>query len=91
MRIDRVAFISAMASQFITQKRLAEISGVSRGTITGIVSGRSCKVETAEKLARALGVPIKSLQEVPEGNAQVAKIEKEAEHAEDTYNQCRVR
>ena len=63
MRIDRIKLTTELMRQDMTQKTLAERSGVSRVTITGIKSGRSCSEETAEKLARALKVPLKKLLE----------------------------
>ena len=58
MRIDRIKLTTELMRQDMTQKTLTERSGVSRVTITGIKSGRSCSEETAEKLARALKVPL---------------------------------
>lgn len=55
MRIDRVAFVTALAKKDMTSKRLAEITGVSRVTISGIRTGKSCSRATAEKLAAVLG------------------------------------
>lgn len=55
MRIDRVAFATALVKKDITCKRLAELSGVSRVTITSVKTGKSCNKETAEKLAAVLG------------------------------------
>ena len=55
MRIDRVAFATAMAKKDINCKRLVELSGVSRVTVTAVKSGKSCSKETAEKLAAVLG------------------------------------
>ena len=55
MRIDRVAFAAALARKDITCKRLAELSGVSRVTITSVKTGKSCSRITAEKLAAVLG------------------------------------
>ena len=55
MRIDRVKLIAEMARQDINCKRLAELSGVSRMTVTAVRSGKSCSMETAEKLAAVLG------------------------------------
>ena len=63
MRIDRIKLTTELMRQDMTQKTLAERSGVSRVTITGIKSGRSCSEETAEKLARALKVPLKKILE----------------------------
>lgn len=58
MRIDRVAFAAALARRDINQKRLAELSGVSRVTITAVKSGKTCSEETARKLATVLGPEI---------------------------------
>ncbi len=55
MRIDRVAFAAEMVRRDMNQKRLAELSGVSRVTITAVKSGKSCSKATAEKLAQVLG------------------------------------
>ena len=55
MRIDRVKLIAEMARRDISCKRLVELSGVSRMTITSVRSGKSCSMETAEKLASVLG------------------------------------
>ena len=58
MRIDRVAFAAALARRDINQKRLAELSGVSRVTITAVKSGKTCSEDTARKLAAVLGPEI---------------------------------
>lgn len=58
MRIDRVAFAAALARRDINQKRLAELSGVSRVTITAVKSGKTCSEDTARKLAAVLGSEI---------------------------------
>ena len=58
MRIDRVAFAAALARRDINQKRLAELSGVSRVTITAVKGGKSCSEDTARKLAAVLGPEI---------------------------------
>lgn len=58
MRIDRVAFAAALARRDINQKRLAELSGVSRVTITAVKSGKTCSEDTAHKLAAVLGPEI---------------------------------
>ena len=60
MRIDRVKLIAEMAQKDLTVKRLSELSGVSRLTITSMRSGKSCSMETAEKLAAVLGREILS-------------------------------
>lgn len=63
MRIDRVKFVSELTRQDMTQKRLAELTGVSRATINYIRSGKSCSDEIGRKIAQALNVPIEKLLE----------------------------
>lgn len=58
MRIDRVALAAEMARRDINQKRLAELSGVSRVTITAVKTGKSCSADTANKLVKVLGPSI---------------------------------
>lgn len=55
MRIDRVAFAAALARADLNIKQLAEATGLSRGTITGVKTGKSCSAETADKLVAILG------------------------------------
>lgn len=55
MRIDRVEFAAALARADLTVKQVAELSGLSRGTITSVKTGKSCSRETAYKLAAILG------------------------------------
>lgn len=63
MRIDRIKLISEMARQDMTQLRLAELSDVSRATISAIQNGRSCSGKSAVKIAGALKVPLETLLE----------------------------
>lgn len=63
MRIDRVKLVSEITRQDLNQKKLAELSGVSRATINYIKGGKSCSDSIGNKLAAALGVPIESLLE----------------------------
>lgn len=58
MRINRVSFAAAMARADLNVKRLAELSGLSRGTITSVKTGKSCNRETAKKLVAILGSDI---------------------------------
>ena len=44
-----------MIRRDMTQKQLAELSGVSRVTLTAVKSGKSRSRETADKLAAVLG------------------------------------
>ncbi|MCI8397938.1 MAG: helix-turn-helix domain-containing protein [Oscillibacter sp.] len=66
MRIDRVAFAAALARKDITCKKLVELSGVSRVTVTAVKSGKSCSQTTADKLATVLGREIISGYEAKE-------------------------
>lgn len=58
MRIDRVKLAAELTRRDMTQKRLAELSGVSRATINYIKSGKSCSDEVGQKIAAALDVDI---------------------------------
>lgn len=61
MRIDRIKLSAELTRQDMTQKRLAELSGVSRVTITSIKGGKSCSDEVGQKIAKALGVNVTEL------------------------------
>lgn len=55
MRIDRVKFAMAQAAADLTVSEIAEMSGLSRGTVTAVKNGKSCSQETANKLIAVLG------------------------------------
>lgn len=61
MRIDRIKLAAEIARADLKLYQLAEKSGITRATITAIKSGKSCKEETAVKLAAGLGVPLSAL------------------------------
>ena len=63
MRIDRIKLITEMARAEIKLYELAEKTGLTRATITAVKGGKSCKEETAVKLAAGLGVPLADLLE----------------------------
>lgn len=63
MRINRVKLVTEMARQDMTQLKLAELTGISRATISGIQNGRSCSSRSAVKIADALNVPLETLLE----------------------------
>lgn len=63
MRIDRIKLVSELVKQDMTQKRLAELAGISRATINYIKSGKSCSDEVGRKIADALNVPLETLLE----------------------------
>lgn len=58
MRIDRVQFAAELARADINLKILSKRTGLSRSTITAVRSGKSCSVETANKIALGLGVQV---------------------------------
>ena len=61
MRIDRVKLLVALEERNLNQKQLAKKTGLSRSTIYGIRSGRSCSDKSGEAIARALNVPLEQL------------------------------
>ncbi len=63
MRIDRVKLVTELAKRDMTQKRLAELSGVSRATINYIRAGKSCSDEVGQKIANALDVKVEKIME----------------------------
>lgn len=63
MRIDRIKLVAELTRQDMTQKRLAELSGVSRTTINYIKSGKSCTDEVGQKIAKGLGVELAQITE----------------------------
>ncbi len=63
MRISRIKIATELVKQDLTRKRLAELSGVSRATISCIRSGKSCTDEIGNKITKALSVPMDQLLE----------------------------
>lgn len=62
MFIDRYKLKIELMKRDITQKQLAEMCGVSRETISGIVRGCSCSGKTGYKIAQALGMELEDLK-----------------------------
>ncbi len=63
MRINRKKLIIAMLDKDQTVIQLAKASGVSRVTISNVKCGKSCSNATAEKIAKALNVPVSDIIE----------------------------
>ena len=63
MRIDKIKLVTELARQDMTQKKLAEIAGISRATVNYIRCGKSCSDEVGHKIAAALKVPLQTLLE----------------------------
>ena len=63
IRIDRIKLITELEKRDMTQKRLAELSGVSRATINYIKGGKRCTDEVGQKIGKALGVDVTEIIE----------------------------
>jgi putative transcriptional regulator len=63
VRIDRIKLGTWMIRKGLTIADLAAAAGVSYVTASAVKSGRSCRLETAERIAEALGVPLRQLRE----------------------------
>lgn len=63
MRINRVKLVMELKKRDMTQKRLAELSGISRATINNVCAGKSCSSEVGQNIAEALGVAVEELVE----------------------------
>lgn len=61
MRIDKVKFVSELARQDMTLMELSEKSGVTRGTLSNIKCGKSCREDIGLKIAKALNVKVEDL------------------------------
>ena len=58
-----INLVTELAKRDMTQKRLAELSGVSRATINYIRAGKSCSDEVGQKIANALDVKVEKIME----------------------------
>lgn len=63
MRINRIKLITLMAEKELPTNELAQKTGLSRSTISQIRSGKSCSEQTANVLAKGLGVSIQKICE----------------------------
>lgn len=63
MRVNRVKLMAESARRGIRTAELASKAGVSRATLSAMRGGKSCSVETVQRVAQALGVPVESLLE----------------------------
>jgi len=61
MRIDRLKLSLALKERDMTQTELARRAEVSRTAVNQICCGRSCRQETAAKIAKALEVKVEEL------------------------------
>lgn len=58
MRIDRKKLVLAMMDRDMNANQLAELTGLSKATISGIRCGKSCAKDTLDKINKALGVDV---------------------------------
>ena len=63
MRIDRIKLVTELTRRDMTQKKLAELAGISRITVNYIKGGKSCSDDVGNKIAAALQIPIEKLLE----------------------------
>ena len=61
MKINALKAQILMGERGLTIKRLAELSGVSRQTISCIISGKGCTPQVAYKIATALGQELEEI------------------------------
>lgn len=63
MRIDRKKLVLAMMDKDINTIQLAELTGLSRVTISGIRCGKSCSCDTLKRVSKALELEPKEIIE----------------------------
>ncbi|MBS6677787.1 MAG: helix-turn-helix transcriptional regulator [Clostridiales bacterium] len=63
MRIDRIKLTTELVRRDMTQKKLAELAGISRATVNYIKAGKSCSEEIGQKIAKALKIDVTEILE----------------------------
>lgn len=63
MRLDVTKLLIAIGEQQMSIQELAEKSGVSRNTISAIKAGKTCRPDTAGRIAQAINKPLAELIE----------------------------
>lgn len=61
MKLNVLKIQIMMAEKGMTIKKLAEVSGISRQTISSIISGKGCSLKVAYKIAKALGLELEEI------------------------------
>ena len=72
MILDRIKVKTALLRQGMSQKELAEKTGLTTNTVSNAVNGREAKAETAVKIADALGCRVVDLREDKKTAEEVA-------------------
>lgn len=63
VRIDRIKMITIMAKKNLKVKDVAELTGITRNTISAIKNGKSCSETNAVLISKALNVELSKLLE----------------------------
>lgn len=63
MKLSKIKVYTAMLTTGINQTILAKNARISRTNLSSIVNGKSCRTDTALKIAKALGVDVTELLE----------------------------
>ena len=63
MKIDTVKLITTMYKKGIKTGEVVKKSGLSRSTISAVIVGKTCTLDTAVKIANALDIPVNELIE----------------------------
>ncbi len=63
MKISKQKTSVEMAKKSLKQIDVADKAKISRATYNAVINGKSCRVETAQKIADALGVDINKIVE----------------------------
>lgn len=61
MRMDRAKLYTAIKAHDLQIGKVADQAGISRATLSGILSGRACRENTAQKIADVLGMKLEKL------------------------------
>lgn len=61
VKFDDVKLFIAMSKRGLNVSEVAQTAEISRNTFSAIKNGRSCTPQTADKIAKALGVDITEL------------------------------
>lgn len=66
MRLKHNVIKHIMVDRDMKLKQLQQLSGVSKATLSAVNNGKSCKYETAQKIAKALKLDVMELIEESE-------------------------
>lgn len=63
MRINYDVLRVELARRDLNRRKMADMAGLSLSTVYSITAGKRCSVETAQKIADALGVTVDEIKE----------------------------